>query len=187
MTMPPGNWQTFLEHVRTEFDRLPVIEQRWLEDRVQKIARFQVAIDQLFQAVQGGKICKVCGGACCDSGRHHLSLANLLGLLFANASPPTPDFSRGCPFVGDDGCLLAIPHRPYNCITFFCDSLDNRMTAEQRTLLANHDRALRAEYTAIAQRYEAAGLGRLWLTLNRLGWRSIFRRRPDHVVDFKNH
>ena len=176
------NWPDFLRQVRCEFKQLPGPDQAWLQARLQEIADLQGVLDQLFSALDGLDVCYACHGACCGSGRHYLTLTNLLGSLLAGVDPPPPDFARSCPFLGETGCLLAVNYRPYNCITFFCEQLDDRMTPEQRQLLANTDQALRAEYLAIAERFPLAGMRGLWLSLERLGSQSIFRRSQLPMV-----
>lgn len=174
-----SDWPALLDALRRELDLLDADERLWLAQQVERAGALQAEIDALFLAVGGPTACAGCDGACCDCGRHHLTLTNLLGYLLDGADPPTPDFSRACPFLGDHGCLLPVARRPYNCITFFCDILDAQLNAADRAQLADLDRRLRAVYEEVARRFPLASLRGLWIALERAGGRFLLRARPE--------
>ena len=59
--------------------------------------------------------------------------------------------------------------RPYNCITFFCEVLDDQLDSVDREQLRTLDHQLRREYQRVAKRYPAASLRGLWIALERVG------------------
>ena len=162
-------WQDVLQRISSEVVSLNEVERDWLKARLAVIEATQLALDELFRKVGGVDACAGCDGACCGCGRHHVTLTNLLAYLLNGENPPPPDFSRICPYLGDHGCRLPVARRPYNCITFFCETLDDRLSATDRELLSVLDRELRSEYQRIAERYPAASLRGLWIALERAG------------------
>lgn len=162
-------WQDVLQRISAEVVSLDEVERDWLKARLAVIEATQLALDELFRKVGGVEACAGCDGACCGCGRHHVTLTNLLAYLLSGEDPPPPDFSRTCPYLGDHGCRLPVTRRPYNCITFFCETLDDCLTAADRDLLSVLDRQLRSEYQRIAERYPTASLRGLWIALERAG------------------
>ena len=98
-----------------------------------------------------------------------MTLTNLFAYLLEDEDPPTPDFRRTCPYLGDQGCLLPASRRPYNCITFFCETLEEQLGAKDCERLRSLDRRLRNEYLQVAARYPTASLRGLWIALQRVG------------------
>jgi hypothetical protein len=165
----PADWSLLLQRINLEIAMLSVAEREWLKERLAVIAANQLALDELFSKADGAESCTGCDGACCGCGRHHITLTNLLAYLLEGEDPPAPDFSRTCPYLGDSGCRLPVARRPYNCITFFCETLENRLNPVQCEQLRILDRQLRNEYQRIAERYPAASLRGLWIALERVG------------------
>lgn len=164
-----SDWPGLLQRLDQELAQLDAGEKGWLRERLDAIAVLQQALDALFQRAGGPRVCAACDGACCGCGRHHVTLANLLVYLLADQVPPAPDFDRTCPYLGEAGCRLPVPCRPYNCITFFCEQLEDGMTPEDRAQLRQLDRQLRREYQSIAERHPLASLQGLWIALDRAG------------------
>ncbi|MBW2511430.1 MAG: hypothetical protein JRE01_05295 [Deltaproteobacteria bacterium] len=163
------DWPTLLQKLRVELDALDGTDRQWLRDRLDSIAAIQLELDDLFRLVGGLQVCAECDGACCGCGRHHVTLTNLLGYLIAGEDPPSPDFTRTCPYLGKGGCVLPVARRPYNCITFFCEQLEENLSEEKRQQLCFMDQQLRREYQALAERYPAASLRGIWIALERIG------------------
>lgn len=183
--MSRQTFENLLPRLRTELAGLGDTERHWLVNRITEIATVQYELDALFHEAAGPALCAGCSGACCDCGRHHLTLTNLLGYLLADEEPPHPDFSRSCPFLGEQGCRLPPTRRPYNCITFFCEELDAQLDPCQRSRLGELDRRLRTAYQAIVERYPAASLRGLWIALERHDRNTpLLSAAPAAVVDF---
>lgn len=163
------DWPGLLQRIKQEISTLSKAERAWLEKRLAAIEATQLSLDELFCKVGGTESCAGCDGSCCDCGRHHVTLTNLLAYLLVGEAPPPPDFSRPCPYLGPHGCRLGVARRPYNCITFFCETLDGRLGSADRKQLQTLDRRLRNEYQLIADHYPAATLRGLWIALDRVG------------------
>ena len=163
------DWPDLLQRIRRELDALNETDRAWLKDRLAVIEATQLALDELFCKAGGLESCAGCDGECCGCGRHHITLTNLLAYLLEGEDPPAPDFSRTCPYLGDLGCLLPVARRPYNCITFFCETLEGQLNSVDREQLRTLDRQLRNEYQCIEKRYPAASLRGLWIALKRVG------------------
>lgn len=163
------DWPSLLQRLREEVKLLSVPETAWLKERLAVIAEVQVALDELFCKSGGLTSCAGCDGACCGCGRHHVTLTNLLAYLLEGETPPEPDFSLTCPYLGNAGCLLPVDRRPYNCITFFCETLEEQLDPCDRERLRTLDGLLRCEYQRIGERYPAATLRGLWIALDRAG------------------
>lgn len=187
MTMYPeisqSDWLALLQRINREIGLLSNVERDWLQERLALIAADQVALDELFSKAGGAESCAGCDGACCGCGRHHLTLTNLLAYLFDGEDPPAPDFSSTCPYLSDLGCRLPAARRPYNCITFFCEALDDRLDSVERARLQTLDRQLRSQYQLIAERYPAASLRGLWIGLERVGGGQLLGSLAKDVVE----
>ena len=163
------DWPALLQRIRRELDVLSEADRTWLKERLVVIEATQLALDELFCKAGGVQSCAGCDGECCGCGRHHITLTNLLAYLLVGEDPPAPDFSRTCPYLGDQGCLLPVSRRPYNCITFFCETLEDQLNSVDSEQLRTLDRRLRNEYQRVEERYPAASLRGLWIALERVG------------------
>jgi hypothetical protein len=175
------DWPALPQRTRRELDALSEVDRTWLKERLAVVEVTQLALDKLFCKAGGVESCAGCDGACCDCGRHHITLTNLLAYLMEGEDPPAPDFSRTCPYLGDLGCLLPAARRPYNCITFFCENLENRTDSIDREQLRTLDRRLRNEYQRIEKRYPTASLRGLWIALERVGSGQLLRSSENVV------
>jgi hypothetical protein len=172
-------WQPLLDTLRGELELFDEADRDWLRRRLGRIAVLQDDLDLLFDQAGGSATCARCDGACCGCGRHHLTLTNLLAYLLGDETPPPPDFSRTCPLLGESGCLLPASRRPYNCITFFCETLNQRLDEADRVRLCDLDRQLRAVYEEVAARYPLASLRGLWIALEQRTSAFLLRRREQ--------
>jgi len=170
-------WRQTLARVRRELSQLPGTEKRWLQENLAHIQALQRQIHSYFQAADGDRLCAACSGACCEKGRHHLTLVNLLGFLLADEAPPQPDFTSTCPFLGPTGCRLDIGRRPFNCITFNCELVENALSKKQQDEFYRLEQRLRTCYELFDQRYAGSSLRGLLIRAERLGGGSFLARR----------
>ncbi len=169
-------WNRTLQRVRAELSRLPDEERRWLAVHLRRIQQLQRRIHRFFQQAGGDAHCCSCSGACCEKGRNHLTLVNLLGFLLAGESPPPPDFTATCPFLSPTGCRLDIARRPFNCVTFNCDLVEDALDEASRAAFYRLERQLRRHYQAFDRRYAGSSLRGLLIRAERLGGQSFLER-----------
>jgi len=162
-------WATTLARAQHELVALPVAERQWLAARIADIGSLQGELNRLFHDIDGPAVCATCQGGCCGRAKHHATLTNLLGYLFAEEDLPAPDFTLDCPFLGAQGCRLSAARRPFNCIIFLCEALDARLSEAQRSAFNAAERQLRAVYEAVAARCPGASLRGLLTAALRLG------------------
>lgn len=170
-------WQSILARLQDELEHLSVRERQWIGQRLAEIADLQQQLQGLFLAAGGEDDCEPCAGQCCARGSHHLTLANLLACFLDSAPLPKADFSRTCPLLGAEGCLLPAERRPFNCVTFFCEPIEARLLPAQRRQLAVLEQRLREVYLAFDRRYLGSSLRGLLIGAERLGARPFLQRR----------
>lgn len=167
-------WQTTVLRVVRELAVLPHAERRWISASLGEVRRLQEALHAEFLAVDGAAVCAACSECCCDRGRYHVTLVNLLAYLAAGEAPPLTDFSVTCPWLAADGCRFEAGRRPFNCVTFICTAVEERMDAVQRTRFYACEAELRRIYLAFDQRYAGSSLRGLLLRAERLGATPFF-------------
>jgi hypothetical protein len=87
-----------------------------------------------------------------------MTLVNLLHFLLAKETPPAADFTRVCPFVSDQGCLLEPGRRPFNCVIFLCEEVDAALSAGERQLFSALEIRLKELYLDFDRRYAGSSL-----------------------------
>jgi len=172
-------WQQIVAQIAREYRTLPKTEKDWIAHQLEKISGLQRSLNRLFEKGSGLNACADCLGECCAKGHNHMTLANLLGYLQREKLPPTADFSSTCPFLGDRGCLLGIETRPYNCISFVCDIIENSLTSAEVDEFYDLEQQLRSLYQQFSERYLGGGLTGLLLQAERLNGRPFLDRKPE--------
>ncbi len=166
-------WTQTLTRTQQELARLPAQQRAWLSEQIARIGRLQEELDRIFLAVDGATVCRDCLGGCCSRAKHHPTLSNVLAFLLAGEEPPRPDFSLPCPLLGATGCRLPVARRPFNCVIFLCDAIDQALNAEQRQAYARIETELRQTYLAVAERCPGASLRGVLIAAERVGHRSL--------------
>jgi len=169
-------WQQIVLSVRKEILSLSVDERQWIEHQLSLIENLQTEIHDLFITAQGPNACSRCQGSCCELGQNHMTLANLLGAIMQDKLPAA-HFERTCPFLGDNGCTLDISVRPYNCITFICDDVEEALSAEEQSRFYRLEQQLRSLYTAFDQRYLGSSLQGLLIRSQSMAGSHFLARR----------
>lgn len=167
-------WRQIVARVMTGYEALAPAEKQWLDQRLDRIEALQIELDRLFRTVEGEQICCRCRGDCCAKGHNHMTLANLAGFARRGQQPPAADFSATCPFLGERGCALPAAVRPYNCVSFICDKIEDAMTAPQRERFYRIEQMLRSHYQDLSKRYRAAAMTGLLIREQRCPGRSFF-------------
>ncbi len=169
-------WQQLVDQIGAEYHQLEVSERTWIQKTCDRISCVQERLDQLFRRGDGLRQCQDCRGDCCALGHNHLTLANLLLFLSQDVRLPTLDFSSTCPLLGTRGCLLAAGQRPYNCISFLCDRIEDQLQKSDVECFYLLEKELRAIYRMFADRYAGGSMSGLLLTAKRLRGQPYLKR-----------
>ncbi|OEU48202.1 MAG: hypothetical protein BA871_04805 [Desulfuromonadales bacterium C00003096] len=161
-------WQGYLDEVAAEYAQLPDSEHNWIATELNRIAALQQQLDDLFRRGDGPAVCRHCQGACCDCGKNHFTLVNLLAFLSAEELPPLADFTLPCPFLGPAGCRLEVSRRPFNCITFICEGILDPLGEAGYDTFHELEGQLRRCYLNFDQRYAGSSLRGLLIRGERL-------------------
>ena len=165
------HWRQLLQQIMTEYQLLPENEKSWITTRLTRIEALQERMNLLFENGQGLRSCADCLGDCCVLGHNHMTLANLLSYLQCGELPPSPDFTSTCPFLGEHGCVLLVARRPYNCISFVCDIIEDALTSAEVEHFYQLDKELRALYLDFSSRFAGGSMTGLLLQYERLAGR----------------
>ncbi|MFO7811419.1 MAG: hypothetical protein R6V21_00470 [Pelovirga sp.] len=171
-------WQQIVTEVQDHYQNLGQEEKDRLEPRLRAIADLQGRLTNLFEKADGDQHCRECAGGCCHAGHNHMTLVNLLQYVCRQQPLPAADFQQSCPFLGAEGCLLPPSRRPYNCISFNCDTIESRLSAADLKQFYQVEGELRQHYLAVARRYAGAAMTGLLLQYGRLQGRSFFYLLP---------
>ncbi|MGA7826058.1 MAG: hypothetical protein WCA04_00225 [Geobacteraceae bacterium] len=119
-----------------------------LKDRVFGISEAIRQVKLEMFALAGGaavvETCCDCGGLCCEKGKYHFSLIDLLIYLSTGKELFSPLFRDApCPFLGESGCLMDPAYRPFTCITFHCERLEIHLSPNDLQRILYLERSLR--------------------------------------------
>ncbi len=166
-------WQQLQQRLGRELATLPESEHLWLRRQLADIARLQEQLHAYFLTAEGEAACRDCLGACCAHGKHHLTLANLIA-AHVNGIELSPDEAFTCPLLTPQGCQLPVAQRPFNCVTFICERIEDALLPAQRDDFYRLERLLRRCYEAFDRRYAGSSLRGIYIRLERLGERPLF-------------
>lgn len=169
------HWETLINQLRRELNGIDEVERQWLQQRISLLQVLQRDIHTLFLHAGGSEICRTCAETCCGNGHNHMTLINVVAALLAQQLPPA-DFRETCPFLTHTGCRLEITLRPFNCITFICEQIEEHMSAEQLAAFYRLEKILRSHYTAVDQRYMGSSLRGLFIGTRRLNGSPMLTR-----------
>lgn len=103
---------------------------------------------EIYTLAGGGAIvetCVGCGGLCCQKGKYHFSVIDLLIYFSSGKELFSPSFRETpCPFLGEAGCLMDPEYRPFTCITFHCELLEELPSPAESARIDCLERRLRA-------------------------------------------
>jgi hypothetical protein len=145
-----GQWQEGVRRVTAAYRALPQQSLQKLHVLVARLREQKCAMQALVAHVGAATHCAGCGGACCVAGKYHFTRADLLVYL-AFAEPLfEPLFANGlCPYLGPSGCLIPAGFRPFNCITFNCELIEDLLSGEELASFYRMERELRQCYVEI--------------------------------------
>ncbi len=150
-------WQQIIVSIQQELTCISASEREWIEQHLSNIHHLQRQLHELFVQANGLQHCANCHGSCCELGNNHMTLVNVLsGLLYQNL--PQADFRQTCPFIAATGCTLKVETRPFNCVTFICDTIEDQLEEGELEHFYELERQLRELYDAFDQRYVGSSL-----------------------------
>jgi hypothetical protein len=127
-------WDIAVDLATREFSELDSILLATVDEIIQEVLSVKSEITSIFDGLNGGEICRLCHGECCQTGCYHFTAVDLLAYLSTGRKLFAPRFDNGaCPFLGDAGCLMEPSYRPYNCVTFVCERVDSGMDSDVRS------------------------------------------------------
>ena len=151
-------WRKLTDKLQQEWLVLCDEDRAWISGKIRLLADKQRQLHHLVTAVDGENVCRDCGGACCEHGLYHPTLVTILAHLVVNHPLPVPDFEQSCPYLGVTNCQFPPHLRPYNCLTFICDKIDDRYTDDQHQAMLTLELELREIYEAFDSRYIGSNL-----------------------------
>jgi hypothetical protein len=140
-------WERAVSIARVEYEALP----EPLKGQVLGIGEAIRQIKLEMYALAGGaaivETCTECGGLCCEKGKYHFSVIDLLMYLSTGKELFSPTFRETpCPFLGETGCLMSPAYRPFTCITFHCERLEELLSSADLERICHQERSLRVLY-----------------------------------------
>jgi hypothetical protein len=143
-------WDNATAKVAAEFSQLSAGRKSAVADAADAIKACKTCLHDIVAAVGAGAVCTACGGACCMNGKYHFTVVELLVYLVDRKELFAPRFGQGvCPYVGSEGCLMAPAYRPFTCVIFNCDQVENRLDPLQKERLYRLEGELRGLYTGL--------------------------------------
>ena len=138
-------WQRAGKVACTRYEQLLIDTRDCLVTLVSRIMRLKEELLELALTAGSAAICQTCGGACCLSGKYHVSVLDFLAYRITLAEAVVPDFGRvpHCPYGGTDGCRMPPRFRPLTCVIFNCDAVEGRMGDDARERFAAAEQELR--------------------------------------------
>ena len=152
-------WQEAVGKVTAAFERLPDAVRLELAGDARVMVAHKQAMQQLVAQVDAAAHCAGCGGACCVKGKYHFSAVDLLVYLATGQPLFTPRFDNGlCPFLGEPECLMPPGYRPFNCITFNCDVIEDQLPRDEVARFYRMEQELAARYADIRALFPARSM-----------------------------
>lgn len=143
-------WQNGVDAVTEAFSALPQADLLKLRGLALGMLAQKEAMQDLAAKADAATHCASCGGACCVSGKYHFTAVDLLVYLATDGQLFSPRFDNGlCPFLGEPRCLIPTGYRPFNCITFNCDVIEDRLSRDELSRFYLMERELRRSYGEI--------------------------------------
>ncbi len=121
------NWVYAVEAAKRKYEVLPAEVRCNLNIIVDEIMILKSCLLDLTLTAGSSDVCRDCGGKCCNNGKFHVSLLDLMAYLRTSAEPPAPDFevSPLCPYGCSEGCLMKPGFRSVTCVIFNCEQVES--------------------------------------------------------------
>lgn len=146
------NWGIAINAARKEYALLPAAFQEKMGILLANIKRLKTALHELNKSVEGEAVCAICLGGCCGTGKYHFTVTDLLVYISDGKELFVPDFTgKHCPYLGEAGCFMEPGYRPFNCITFNCEQIEQLHGHSDIREFYDIERKLRIQYNAVEE------------------------------------
>lgn len=143
-------WDGAVAVVRGEYQALSGPFKDRLRSIIRKIQLEKSEIYAIPAERGASRVCSGCGGRCCHGGKYHFSAIDLLVFLDTGKELFLPAFGEtSCPYLGQGGCLMEPPYRPFACVSFHCERLEALLSMAEVERLYELERKLRGNYADI--------------------------------------
>ena len=137
-------WERAVAIARDEYEHLSGPLKNQLLAIGESIRQVKLEIYALAGGAAIVDTCIACGGRCCEKGKYHFSVIDLLMYLSTGKELFIPSFRESpCPFLGEAGCLMDPAYRPFTCITFHCERLEVLLPSAALERIEHLERGLR--------------------------------------------
>lgn len=161
-------WNLAVAAVTAEFAALPLAQQTLLAEMSEAVKDCKRELHAVVETVSAAGVCADCGGECCRTGKYHFTVVELLVHLVERKELFTPRFEQQfCPYFGERGCLMAPAYRPFNCVIFNCERLENQLTPARKERLVRLERMLRGDYAGFEKLFGNRFMGGLLMNCER--------------------
>ena len=161
-------WNLAVAAVAAEFALLPPSRKALLAELTESVKTCKKGLHAVAEGVSAGNICAACGGECCMTGKYHVTVVDLLVYLAGGAELFSPHFDQEhCPYLGEQGCLMAPAYRPFNCVTFNCERVESRLEPAEQERLVLLEQRIRALYGRFEALFENRFMGGLLMNCER--------------------
>ena len=153
-------WDEGVRGVTCAFSAFTEQEMQRLRRLASSMMEQKEAMQAVVARVDAGSHCAGCGGACCVSGKYHFTGVDLLVYLVTGKALFAPLFGNGlCPYLAEEGCLMAPAYRPFNCITFNCEVIEDLLSKDEVSRFYQLERELRRSYGEIRSLFAENAMG----------------------------
>jgi hypothetical protein len=137
-------WLQAVQEASKTYQQLPDTVKADLDLIFDEIMLFKSGLLELTQSV-GATVCAECGGVCCNNGKYHISVLDLMAFIYTSEDPPTPDFANSpfCPYGSPGGCLMLPGFRPVTCLIFNCELIENKLNQQELVRLRELEQLIR--------------------------------------------
>lgn len=137
-------WHNATERLERLLAGLPVATARELSQLLVRYRTSKEIIAEVVEKAGAAAICRECAGQCCLNGKYRVNVVDALACLVAQRQPTVDFFHKpACPYGTDAGCSMKPGLRPADCVVFICDAIDQKLSAQARSILAAQEQVLR--------------------------------------------
>lgn len=153
-------WQDGVGRVTAAFQALEAGSRTELCALLARLMEQKRTMQALVEQVDAGVHCAQCKGECCVAGRYHFTGVDLLAYLAAATPLFTPLFDNGlCCYLAEACCLMPPAYRPFNCITFNCERIEDLLPEPEVERFYRLERELRESYRQIRALFPGSSIG----------------------------